>query len=365
MMNSCKKEDKLNTRLQNEELQKAKDRVRKEIGQNGIPIKVLLDQKIEAIYADNDGQPISKEKLLSLKTNQGNKTSSIVSPCDYSNEPTAILNYYTIIYDCLQGYSVSWNYTVSTNNNLVASHPPVTSKGSIKIYDGATQKYSNTNVPVTITDLGADPGSAGYELFSVTYTTAFLAETYFNYTYTTKLGGIVVTDCDDVDNINIALLPYSATGYQFPNTNPCSRIDPFQINNITAPLRIWGEDPIGLCTGSGFVFPHLQEINFSIDGGSWIGGNTTSSYLSYYLPSSWGILPNLNGTQTGYVDPYGFHILQLDGLSSGTHSIRVRTRNLFYSGSTPTPPATRPSPAPGSNCCVGSWSEIKTYSVTY
>jgi hypothetical protein len=133
-------------------------------------------------------------------------------------------------------------------------------------------------------------------------------------------------------------------------------------------LRIWGEDPIGTCDGTGYNYPDLQEINFSIDGGGWIGGSTTSSYFSYYIPPTiWTPYPNFNTLQMGYVDPYGIFILQLNGLTTGvTHSIAIRTRNILYSS----PPSSYaggvwPVPNPGVNCCVGAWSATTTYSVTY
>lgn len=138
------------------------------------------------------------------------------------------------------------------------------------------------------------------------------------------------------------------------------------VNNSSAPLRFWGEDPVGNCTQTGFAYPNLQEVNFSIDGGAWIGGSTASSYLSYYIPPPvWTPYPNFATGHYGYVDPCGVFILQLSGLSSGTHSIRVRNRNVVYNN----PPSSYPGgiwPIPSvGNSCVGDWTSIRTFVVTY
>ena len=371
LLHGCSKEDKSETAIRHSELAQAKADLKAMLAKNGSTTVVPLQEKISAYYSNTAGVAISRERLLRHGSRPGVQGASITSSCDYSNDPSALLNSYSITFDCIQGFKVAWNYTVSTNNNIVASNPTTPSqitKGKFYIYNGTTVIYSDLNVASSsIIDEGADPSNGGYELYSITFTTGWLPSSDFSASYTTKLGALLVTDCADIEAFPIALQSYSATGYQFPVTQPCSRIDPYYFNHNTAPLRIWGEDPVGTCSGTGYNYPDLQEINFSIDGGGWIGGSTTSSYFSYYLaPTTWTPYPNFATAQMGYVDPYGIFILQLSGLSTGTHSIAIRTRNILYSNPPSSyPGGVWPTPNPGVNCCAGAWSVTTTYSVTY
>lgn len=373
LVNSCKKQDAGIAAAQADELSKAKAALKEKIAKEGWGVTIPVNQKITAFYADRNGNEVPKEILMARRPGRDNASASIISACDYSNSPSALLNSYSVYFDCTQGYKVSWNYTVSTNNNVVAANGTQQSKGKFYVYDNNnTLVYSNTSVtPAVVSDMGADPLTSGYELFSVTFNTGWLPLSTFNAAYTTKLGALLVTDCSDFEPFPIALQNYSATAYQFPSTQPCSRIDPFYLNNYTKPLRIWGEDPIGTCTGSGYVYPNFQEINFSVNGGAWFGGSAgappSGMSLTYYFPpSNWTPYPNLNGTSSaGYVDPYGVFIVQLNITASATYSISMRSRNITYYNPPSYYGGTWPVPNPGVNCCAGSWSAPTTMSVAY
>lgn len=369
----CNKQDKSPNLLQQDELAKAKADLKAQLAKTGKTIVVPLHEKVHAFYANPAGVAIPRDNLPRHGSRPGVIVNSITSACDYSNDPAVLLNSYSITSDCLNGFMISWNYTVSTNNNIVDVNPTIpsqTSKGKLYIYNGTTVVYSNLSVaPSSITDIGPDPSIGGYEQYSVTFSTGWLSPSLFNASYTTKLGALLVTDCSDVEPVSIALQSYAATGYQYPITFPCSRIDPVWLNHSTNPLRIWGEDPVGMCDDAYFYNPpDLQEVNISVDGGSWIGGSTSSSYFSYYLaPTTWTPYPNFNTLQMGYVDPYGIFILQVDGLTHGiTHSIAIRQRNILYnSPASSYPGGVWPVPNPGVNCCVGDWSPVTIHSVTY
>jgi len=374
LVNGCKKQDTGMTAAQADELANAKTALKEKIAKEGRAVTIPVNQKITAFYADQNGNEVPKEVLLARRPGRSNAAASIISACDYSNSPTVLLNSYSIYSDCATGYKVSWNYTVSTNNNIVATssyNSSQVTKGKFYIYDNNnTLVYSNLSVtPATVTDMGADPANFGYELFSVTFNTGLLPPGVFNTSYTTKLGALIMTDCSDFEPFPIALQNYSATAYQYPSTQPCSRIDPFYLNNYTKPLRVWGEDPIGSCAGTGYVYPNWQEINFSVNGGAWFGGSLASpaGTLTYYFPpSNWAPYPNLSGSSLGgYVDPYGVFIVQLNLAAGATYSISMRSRNIVYNNPPSYYGGVWPLPNAGVNCCVGAWSATTTMSVAY
>ena len=372
LLNSCQKQSNSTNSGQNQDLIRARADLKAFIAKNGTKYTVPLNEKVNAFYSDKNGKPVPADKLQRHGGN-GVTVTSITSACDFSNAPVATLNSYSIFLQCDAGFQVSWNYTVSTNNNIVAtnSHTSTVTAGKFSLYNSSnTLIYSATNCsPTSITDIGADPFNSGYELYSVTFSTVFLPISDFSTSYTTKLGALLVTNCPDVEAFPIALQSYSATNYQFPSNQPCTRIDPSYANNSSFPLRIWGEDALGLCSGTGFVYPDLQEINFSIDGGGWFGGNTNNGILSFYLTTAVSPYTNIVNSDLGYVDPYSLLILQLGtptGISSGAHIVSVRQRNItFNNPASFYPGGNFPSPSPGVNCCVGPWSASHDYSITY
>ncbi len=378
LVHSCKKNETGASPAEASELANAKAAWKEKIRKDGWAVTIPVNQKIGSFYVDRNGKEVPKEELM--RRSHGSSGGSIISSCDYSNSPTVLLNSYTIYSNCTTGYQVSWNYTVSTNNNIVPTSPYNSSqvcKGKFYVYNTSnTLIYSNTAVtPASVFDIGADPMNSGYELFSVTFSTGWLPLSDFSVAYTTKLGALLVTDCSDIEAFPIALQNYAATAYQYPSMYPCTRIDPFYLNNYTNPLRVWGEDPAGACTGTGWVYPNLQDINFSINGGPWFGGSagnppTGMSYtpsLVYYLPPpSWTPYPNLSGTSSaGYVDPYGVLTIQLNITPSAVYSISMRSRNIVYNNPPSYYGGTWPVPSPGVNCCTGAWSATTTMSVAY
>jgi len=283
------------------------------------------------------------------------------------------INTYSIITDCIDGYKISFNTTVSSDDNIVAVNPNNSSqisKGSIRIYNPSNVLiYSNLSISLdpstnpTI-DMGADPDNPGYELFSVTFTSGWIASSTLDPTglasYTMKLGAFYESDCSDLEHSNGGLWANTYTSLQFPNTDPSSRVDAIYNVSSTNPFEFYGEDPIGACTMSGFTYPDLQEIDYSINGGTtWIG-ESSSSTLSYNLPPTIAPFQNLTGSSHyGYVDPYGSLELKITLTSHGT--MLVRYRNITFN-SEPPPGDNYPVPSVGSNCSAGPWSIISSYS---
>ncbi|MBS1975677.1 MAG: hypothetical protein JST13_15120, partial [Bacteroidetes bacterium] len=239
--------------------------------------------------------------------------------------------------------------------------------------NGSTVVYSNTSVSnVTINDLGPDANVPGNELFSVTYATGWLPDSYFNLAWAVQLGGRVPSDCPDIEPFVQGLTPYTPTSFEYPLTTPCNRIDTIWGATSSNPFRFYGEDPTGTCTNSGFVYPSLQQIEYNING-VWYGESQTMDSLirdtamSYYLPPTGGPFSNFLTSKFGLVDPYGSLELQIDitKRTSGHGKMYIRTRNIVYNkplsqygGQWPIPKFV----GTNQNCCVSPWSSLYTYS---
>jgi hypothetical protein len=366
-LHSCNKNPQTSNRQEDENAL-----IKAAIAKNGHPYTVPVNQKIETFYADGAGERISTELLRQRSSGANSRTSSIISACDYSNIPVAVLNTYAISINCAQDFQITWNYTISTNNNLVLTNstvPTAQTKGSVRVTNtSGSTIYTETTLNASMVDLGADNTNPGYELYSVTFTSSPITISNFSSSNTIRLGGIVVTDCPDVEPVSLALQPFALNGANGAATNPCFRIDPTYLGMVTAPLRIYGEDPAFVC--SPFVYPSMQQVQYSTDGGNtWIGETATAT-LRYWAapPASWTTpVKNFINAHLGYVDPTGSLLLQID-LPSGTHTVQLRNRNIVYNGTLASYGNIWPLPVfsgPGANCCVGPWSAISSYTVTY
>jgi hypothetical protein len=303
------------------------------------------------------------------KVHGGKIVDAITSACDYSNTPTVTLLSYTIANNCISGYTVSWTFQVSSNNNIVSANGTTTSKGYLRVYSGTsptTLLYSANVTPATVTDQGADPLNPGYELFNVSFTSGYVSNSdpYITPTGSSniKLGGFFVTNCSDLEPITAGIQAYSATNFTYPSGQPCTRIDPIWINSGTGTtLTVFGEDPTGTCSGTGYVYPSWQEVQYSDNGGStW-----NTAHLSYNNSGC----PFANFTGTQYVDPFGIAYLVYDYsyLAPGTYTILFRSRDVYYTSAGTTSCSGTivqfPLP-PGWGACEGAWSSSYSFGVT-
>lgn len=366
-LHSCNKNPQTNARQEEENAL-----IKAAIAKNGHPYTVPVNQKIEAFYADGTGQRIATELLRQRSSGANSRAASIISACDFSNAPVANLNTYAISVNCAQDFQITWNYTVSTNNNLVLTspaNPAATSKGSVRVTNSSGSTiYSQTNSAASLVDIGPDNNNPGYELYSVTFTSYPIDISNFSGNNTIRLGGTVVSDCPYVEPIALALQPFALNGANGAATNPCFRVDPTYLGTVTAPLRIYGEDPLFSC--SPYVYPSMQQVQYSTDGGNtWIGETTTST-LKYWAspPASWTTpVKNFINAHLGYVDPTGSLLLQID-LPAGTYNVQLRNRNIVYNGTLASYGNIWPLPVlsgANANCCVGPWSTVSSYPVTY
>jgi len=343
--------------------QAAKQQILTLIQKNGKTYTVPVHQRMEFYVGDSVGNRIARPNV---------QVTGITSTCDGDPNGYATINTYSIITDCSSGYKISFNTTVSSDDNIVATNPynsGQTSKGSVRIYNPSnTLIYSNLSMPLDVStnppvDMGADPDNPGYELFSVTFTSGWISASSLDPTgiasYTMKLGAFYESDCSDLEHSNGGLWANTYTSVQFPNVDPSSRVDATYNVSSSNPFEFYGEDPVGSCTMS-FTFPDLQEIDYSINGGTtWIG-ESSSSTLSYHLPPSIPPFQNLTGSSHyGYVDPYGSLELVITLTSHGT--MLYRYRNITFN-TEPGPGGNYPVPSVGSNCTAGPWSIIGSYS---
>jgi len=369
MIHSCKKQDRQGSQADQKTRTDELLAIKQRIDRDGLTYTVPVNQKLEAYFADKTGNRVPDSLLK--KTATGAKTvDAITSSCDFSNTPSATFVSYSLTSMCQSGFVIAWSYTISSNNNLVLTNPTVStakSKGVVKIYNsGNTQVYSATPLATSVTDIGADPANPGYELFAVAITSDAIPFSNFASGNIVKLGATIVTDCPDVEAFSVAISMYDINANGGAAANACDRLDPIQVAQSSAPLRFYGEDPIGICAST-FPYPQLQEIQYSADSATWFG-ESPSTTLSYWLPpSSIAVYDSILNKHLGYVDPYGALELNIS-LAPGTHIVSVRSRNIMFNNPLSSYPGSMwpvPTFGPNGNCCVGPWSAVTTYSVTY
>lgn len=366
-VHSCKKSSVNSLQAQKDEQASEKALIAAKISKEGITRTIVLNQKLGYDFVDASGHVIPKAQVV--KPGSGT-ADDIVSACDFTNDDEFTINRIAISQGCNASYQLTWTYTISTNNNIVQTNPyfsTYNTEGQIAVYNGGSPVYTDNVSPATIVDQGADPGRLGYEIFTVTFsTTNAVSAAYFASPYTFKMGAFIATDCgpDGSGNYqNLLFLIHAVT----PLANVCNRIDPvYQAISSPPPLRFYGEATTG-CPSS-LTLPDLQEVQYSTDGGStWVGGSTSSSTLSYYLPPSSGAPYDnfLGSSHYGYIDVNGALELQIT-LGTGSYTVQVRSRNVKFNGpSSSYTGGEWPIPNISTNCCVGPWSTSVSYSVTY
>jgi len=366
-LHSCNKNPQSTSQQQG----KDDDLLKADIAKKGHSFTVPVNQKIEAVYVDAAGERISAETLRQRSAGAHSRTASIISACDYSNTPVSNLNTYGISVNCAQNFTITWDYTVSTNNNLVpvnSTVPTAISKGSVRVTNSSGSTiYSETNSTATIVDLGADVNNPGYENYDVTFTSNPIDISNFSSSNSIRLGGLVVTDCPDVEPISISLQGFALNGSNSAVTNPCYRVDAIYPAQVTAPFRIWGEDPAGFCIP--YVYPSMQEVQYSIDGGTtWVGETATPTLRYWATPGQNTPFDNYINAHLGYVDPVGALELQIDLPHGNTYNILLRNRNIVFNGTLASYGNKWPVPVfgTGGNCCAGPWSTVSFYrNITY
>jgi|GEM_PF-6876061 len=364
-LHSCNKNPQTASRQEDND-----ERLKAAFAQKSHSFTVPVNQKIEAVYVDAKGQRISTETLRQRSAGAHSRIASIISACDYSNTPLSNIGTYGISVNCAQDFTITWNYTISTNNNLVlvnSTVPSAVSKGSVRVTNSSGSTiFSETNSTATLIDIGADNTNPGYELYTVTFTSHPIAISNFSSSNSIRLGGVVVTDCADVEPISISLQGFTLSGTNGAATNPCYRVDATYPARVTAPFRIWGEDPAGFCTP--YAYPSMQEVQYSIDGGiTWVGETTTSTFR-YWSATLNTPFDNYVNAHLGYVDPVGALQLQIDLPAGNTYKLQLRNRNIVFNGTLASYGNKWPLPVfsgPGANCCTGPWSAISAYTVTY
>jgi hypothetical protein len=368
-LHSCKKQD--NPTKQDKDARNAQlSAIADKIAKSGHSFTIPVNLKLDAYYADSLMHRIPKE-ILMKRSASTKGVNSISSACDFSNTPIVTISSYTITTNCEQGFSITWNYTISTNNNIVLTNPFIptaTSKGLLRIVNSSnTQIYSENPALATLQDAGADGSNPGYELYSLSVTSSSITMSDFASGNSIKLGANLVTDCSDVEPISIAIATYSLNGAGGAATNPCDRIDEVWPSAFSAPVTVYGEDPIGTCQ-SGFVYPHVQEIQYSTDGGTtWIG-ESAGSTLSYIFPPTGTMYDNFVSAGLGYVDPYGVLELKITLPAGHTYNLLLRHRNIMYNNTLASYGGTWPLPVftgTGTNVCTGAWSVPTSSTVTY
>src|SRR5579864_5457534 len=119
LLHSCKKQDQSPSQKDLDQRAKEKALISDMIAKKGRSFFVPVNQRLDAWYVDQANNRVPKELLM--KHSAGVKgTDAITSACDFSNTPGSTINSYIITTNCQQGFTITWNYTISTNNNIVA-----------------------------------------------------------------------------------------------------------------------------------------------------------------------------------------------------------------------------------------------------
>jgi hypothetical protein len=359
-----------------------KTKIQREVQQNGWKVTVPVHQKMDFFYGDSLGNRVTLPNTSHRSVAPlGTKGLSIVSTCDGDPNGYANLNTFSLITDCSSGYKISFSTTISSDDNILAVslyNSARTSHGSIRIYNSSnTLVYSNLAVPMDPgtnppVDLGADPSNPGYELFNVTFTTTgYISDAILDPSpaagYTMKFGAFYQSDCSDLESSNGGLWPQAVTTTQLPDLSTLNRVDPIWPNPGTDGIHqvtVYGMMAGVTCAMTTLTPPDLQEVEYSINGGtSWVGevATTSMSYIGAFeiAPFATLVAGADAGTEFyGYIDPFGSLELGISGLSGG--SVLLRYRDIVFNtepGSGKSFPIPQPEPGTGNNCTPGPWSD--------
>lgn len=325
LINSCKKADKATIKNNDiENLERVKNNVRVQIEQQGgIPAITLINQRIPMTIVDMHGNPVSREKLASMR---------LSSECAGDIPDFVDLKQYIRIFNCgsTSTSTIQYEYQLSWNNKVVAVSPYNSNnktKGRVKIiYQPTNQTFEDkTTFDVSIKDLGVDPGNSNNNIYAVKFTCPGFTTGYLaNNNFIVRLGATFVSDCPGSDSYGLA--PADPAGYGITpgdGTQPCNRIDKayFQAPGIIASnvIGVAGFNVFGYsCYSSFFVAPDLLEAQYSLNGG------VDFLSLKNYTANT-PVLP-INGSK--FIR--GIDFAKSDPISPGTYNIVIKYKNWKY-----------------------------------
>lgn len=323
LLNSCKKDNGQFLTSQKTETVDLREYMSPEVftflkerfDKEGRSFTVNIDKKVEMYYSDWSGKLIESYMRRSF-----------VSACTGFTDAYATLISYKQNYDCNNGYKLTWKYEISTDNNIVEENPyfpAQKTKGLIRIFNvgSGTPAYVQSTEDVEIIDLGPDLFlGVGYQKYSVEFTSDYISDFYINNAnaYKLMMGATLAIDCDN----GTAPVGITITDYGFPNYGSgtaCDRNDKVWISPPygSEGFTVVGVDPFVTCP-LGYNYPTWQEVEYSVDGGTWL---PIANFSSYY--------------KTGNGPVYGSKYLaradvgSTPSLPSGTYTYIFRYRNVL------------------------------------
>ncbi|HMJ48414.1 MAG TPA: hypothetical protein VK498_13870 [Ferruginibacter sp.] len=317
LLSSCSKlnSDKGFSRSENS-LEKVRMNVASQIEKaGGLP-------QIFNVYKPVTTQWVDKNKNLISPNN------NITSACDWDYPSYCYLVQYARTFHCTtispgQGYYMQFEYELSWNNNVVnLNRTSVTETlGYIEIKDNSNNIVFTSTVDAIITDLGVDPNNISNEIFHVKFDSPdWIDEAYINGNYTVKVSATFVSDCTSGQSSALWLLPVTTFDFTGDSGNdPCNRNDKvwYQAPGLVGTGRIgvaW--NPLNIsCFSSPFIEPHLVEVQYKLNNGSWTD-------FENYTSSGLGI------DQSAFIGRYDFGRSAV--ITSGTYEIGFRYRNWRY-----------------------------------
>lgn len=351
--------------------------------EGGIPQIFTRNQPVKTMWVDKNGNPVTKEQM---------QNNNFTSACNYDLPAYCNLVQYSRVFRCAgsalggPGYFLQFEYEISWNNNIVTTgYGGNKTTGTFDIISDVTgssvypipKDMDVTNSDVRIVEIGQDPNQSypNNYIFRVKFVTTdfnnfLVLPGYINGdvggTYTVKLSALFATNCKNGGNpYSLYMLPVTTYGFTGASGNdPCQRNEKAWVTAAglggtgTNQLTVTGYNSLSLSCGYGspFIQPHLQQVEYNVDGGAWQStmSNTTASGTGIDL--------------TPYIR--ASDVATTPGLPNGDHLIGVRYRNWKYIGTSPigwpVPSFTNDCFSPGDNPSSNtSSSTYSTYAYQY
>lgn len=349
----CKKTDSNSLDKVNIELENFKKKIGAEIQKNGFPQVFQINQRQIISYTDLQGNIVSKPDLSGA---------SLVSNCGFNDPDYADQSYFIKTSVCGVGSDIDFFYTVSWDNNIVAVNPFNSSnrtRGTIRVTSpGNNNLFTQNTFNVQILDLGVDPGNSSNNRYELHFTSN--AKVPDNVLRTPgaviRFGAFLASDCSNLQSYNVSLAspPFPAIN-AFTSTDPCDRNDKIYVDGPNSrKMGALGYNPVGSCSYAAGVAPIYQEVEYSVDNGSWLGLSNTNGIRS--LPGT-KYLGFSDYGETGLL-PLGFH-----KVSFRYRNIKARP-NSVYGWLPPDPQFTPNEPTNSSFACNTPFWSQEDYFVT-
>jgi len=300
----------------------------------GVPQVFTRNQKVTTQWVDQYHNPVTKEQM---------QNNNFTSQCNYDLPAYCNLVQYARVYACGNsgsgGYFLQFEYEISWNNNITKI---AGTTGYAVIVDGSnntvqTLAFDTTNSDVEIVEIGPDPNPSypnnyifRVKFISTNFTTQSVPEAYINSgNYDVKFSATFGTDCKAGGNpYSLWLLPVTTYGFTGASGySPCQRNDIAWVVSVPGPgsnlLIVSGYDGsfnTNCGFGGSFVATDLQEVEYNVDGGTWLPMN------NYTATSSWPIYGSafIRGTEFCKAT-----------IVSGDHLVGLRYRNWKYVNTNP------------------------------